>query len=306
MDNIQKLCAIRKTLGFEAFIKNDEVIFRCPKCNHHKPKLSVNINNDYFHCWVCSYSGRTLIPLMLNGSDEKQAYINSLNKQKVADDCVDKKYDVPCLPAEFRTLSKKWRGPYYKAAISYLHGRKIMLDKILKFKLGYCEDGEMKNRIIIPSFDEDGNINFVVGRSFYERSKFKYFHGNYNKDIIFNDYLVDWRRPIILTEGPFDAFVANDNAIPLQTNILNINSKLFNKIISSGVDVFFALDSDAIKNQIDMIETFVSYGIKCHYISLGSNKDVGELTTSEFLKLKKRSVSIRSTLELLKLKLESK
>ena len=38
----------------------NELLFFCPKCDHHKRKLSVNIDKDAFKCWICDYHGRSI------------------------------------------------------------------------------------------------------------------------------------------------------------------------------------------------------------------------------------------------------
>ena len=40
--------------------KENEHIFFCPFCSHYKPKLQVNLVNQFWHCWVCDSKGRTL------------------------------------------------------------------------------------------------------------------------------------------------------------------------------------------------------------------------------------------------------
>ena len=37
-----------------------ELLFKCPSCNHHKRKLSVNLDKNAFKCWICDYRGRNL------------------------------------------------------------------------------------------------------------------------------------------------------------------------------------------------------------------------------------------------------
>ena len=32
----------------------NEYIFFCPNCNHHKKKLSINIDKNCFKCWICN------------------------------------------------------------------------------------------------------------------------------------------------------------------------------------------------------------------------------------------------------------
>ena len=70
------------------------------------------------------------------------------------------------------------------------------------------------NRIIIPSYDSEGKLNYFVGRDFYN-SNFKYKNPPFPKDIVGFDLYINWSLPIILTEGVFDAMSIRTNAIPM-------------------------------------------------------------------------------------------
>jgi len=305
MNREKKLRAIRLTLGHEQIHKGNEFVFLCSKCKHHKPKLSVNLETDIFHCWVCGWAGKNIVPLLPKNSSERREYVQELEEKSLSRPIVqEKKYDNCVLPEQFKTLSREHTGPYYSAAMSYLSERGIRRDDILKWKLGYCESGEYKYRIIIPSFDEYGHLNFFTGRSFYG-NPLRYHTGNLCKDIIWNDYLVDWNKSIVITEGPFDAFKVNDNVIALQGSILNISSKLFSKIVFSGVDVYFAMDKDAFSKQLKIIETLFSYGVDCYYVPTGNKNDVGEMTKSEFITAKSHALSAKSSTDLLRLRILS-
>ena len=37
-----------------------QLMFHCPKCEHRKKKLSVNVEKNMFKCWVCGFSGRNI------------------------------------------------------------------------------------------------------------------------------------------------------------------------------------------------------------------------------------------------------
>ena len=37
-----------------------ELLIKCPSCDHHKYKLSINLNKNAFKCWVCDYRGRNI------------------------------------------------------------------------------------------------------------------------------------------------------------------------------------------------------------------------------------------------------
>jgi DNA primase len=251
----QKLSALRKILGREEFQKGDEAVFFCPKHQHYKPKLSVNLKYDNFNCWICGFKGANLKPILfLKGkTDDAVRYASEIdgNRGKHTE---DKTYDIPTLPDSFEPLVLGGHDPYTRHAIEYLKSRGLDEYDFLKYKIGFCKEGECRFRVIFPSFDSDGNLNFFVGRKVYDHVGLSYKHGNFNKNIIFNDYLIDWDKPVTLVEGPIDAIIAGDNAIPLQGTILREDSLLFAKIVTSGVHVNIALDSDAKKKEWDMAD----------------------------------------------------
>lgn len=289
MNKREKLSAIRETLGTETSLKGDEAIFFCPrhgkKAGRTTGQLSVNLFKDEFHCWTCGWAGgrvfgRGLLPLFKDGDPRKKDYFDLLNEPLTLV-VVEKPYAKPILPANFKSLSRPTRSPFGTRAMAYLTQRGLSTEDILLYKLGYCEDGEYKNRIIIPSFDSHGDLNFFVGRTYYSDPR-KYKHGEFDKNIIFNDLLVDWSKPVILTEGPFDAMKAGTNSIPLQGNSIMSDSLLFQRILFEGKPVYFALDSDAMKQQIKIISKFQRYGSECMLIDLSGKKDPGEMTKEEF------------------------
>ncbi|MDP7195147.1 MAG: hypothetical protein QF864_03005, partial [SAR202 cluster bacterium] len=67
----------------------------------------------------------------------------------------------------------KHPSPVYKNAMMYLQKRGITYEDILKYGMGYCDQGLYTNRVIIPSYKEDGQLNFFVGRDIFQ-SKMKY------------------------------------------------------------------------------------------------------------------------------------
>ena len=43
--------------------------FNCPLCNHHKPKLEINLETNSkmenpWHCWICDSKGKTIRSLL--------------------------------------------------------------------------------------------------------------------------------------------------------------------------------------------------------------------------------------------------
>ena len=102
-----------------------------------------------------------------------------------------------------------------KHALKYLKSRGLTKEDILRYNIGYCETGKYRNRIIIPSYDESNELNYFIGRSYLSKTKRKYMNPEAQKEIIiFNEYLVDWTKPIYIVEGAFDSIFI-PNSIPL-------------------------------------------------------------------------------------------
>ena len=59
----EKLRILREVLG-HGRKSNDERLFNCPYCEHHKPKLSVNIEKNVYKCWVCDSRGSNIYHLV--------------------------------------------------------------------------------------------------------------------------------------------------------------------------------------------------------------------------------------------------
>lgn len=306
MHKKEKLENLRRILGFEKFSKGNEVIFNCKNphgCNgnHHRDKLSVNLETDEFHCWVCQWAGQNLKKIFrLGDKGVYRRYSDTISEEKT-----EKKveYEIPILPSEFISLSAKNNSPYMNSALNYLKSRGIGREQILRYKLGYCEAGEYRHRIIIPSFDENGFLNFFVGRKFFDRVGVPYKHGNFCKDIIFNDYLVDWNYPVTIVEGPFDAIAAGENAIPLQGKSLDESSKLFKKIIEKNVPVYMALDSDARKSQLKLISLLYKYGVEVYDV-MYPFKDVAE-SGSYFREFVDSAKKIQSSIDLVRIRVNA-
>jgi hypothetical protein len=306
MTKTEKLQAIRRLLGHEERRKGDEVLYFCPRCpvRHHKAKLSISLDTDRFHCWICGWGGKSLQHLLaMNGATEDSRSYGQAQVNEPLSEPRQRVYDVPVLPPEFRTLTRTWRSPHYAAAMEYLISRGLDMDDIVRWKLGYCESGEYRGRIIVPSFDERGVLNFCVGRAFLPNVGLSYKHGNLSKDIVWNDYMIDWKRPVVVTEGPFDAFKAEDNVVALQGSIMG--DQLFAKIVSHDAPVYFAMDADALRKQLRIMEKLVIYDVQCFHVGLGGKKDVGSMTKKEFRTAKGRAIPVSSDLDIMKIRVNA-
>jgi DNA primase len=306
----RKVRAVVRALGQPERRKGDELIYPCPRVENGVPctgarkfKLSVNVATDRFHCWICNWGGKNLVPILRMAGDtpELREYIDELEGSRPTE---ERTYDPVVLPQEFRSLSTPTRSPYYAEAWEYLRSRGIGLSDALRWRLGYCEDGQYRHRIVVPSFDAEGELNFFVGRS-YRGGARSYKHGNFDKDIVWNELMVDWRRPVVVVEGPFDAMKVGENAIALQGSILRSDSRLFATLVTKAPDVYFAMDADASGLQSRIISRLLSYDVGCFWVPLGGRKDVGEMERSEFEARRAEAIRVGSDLDLLKVRVRA-
>ena len=275
---------------------NGEKLFQCPKCSHHKNKLSINYEKNVFKCWVCEYSGVDIFRLVKRyGSyDQRDAWLELSGRIEInefdnlfAPVEEESQEQRISLPDEFRTLTSKRLPSSARQARKYLASRGITEEEILQWKIGYCLSGSYANRVIIPSFDSEGYVNYFVARSFTE-DWYRYKNPTASKDIVFNELYIDWDKDIVLTEGVFDAIRAG-NAVPLLGSSLNERSKLFQKIVSSDVSVYVALDSDAEKKALKLIRSLLEYDINVYRINIHPFSDVGEMSKEEFEQRKEKA-----------------
>jgi len=285
--------------------KQDEYMYWSPFISHHKPKLQVNIITGKWHCWVSNQGGHNLFQLFkkVNASQEHFSELGELvddvPKYKKTKDTSK---EVVQLPKEYKPLWNGGDSIVKRHALSYLYKRDITDADILKYDIGYCDSGLYSNRIIIPSYDSDGKLNFFVGRDFYN-GKMKYRNSPTSKDIIGFDLFINWDEPIILCEGVFDAMAFKRNAIPLFGK--TVMNTLMKKIIEFRVKtIYLGLDNDAIKDSIEISETFINNGIEVKLINL-KEKDPSETGFEELLYLINKTTQTKFS-DLMRVKLNGK
>ena len=264
--------------------------YTCPFCNHHKPKLEVNFSENKkgynpWHCWVCNKKGTRISSLFkqVKASPNRFEELFKLIGNETERDVVVTNKNLQ-LPKEFQSFknitSSNIEG---RTALSYLKSRGITDDDIEKYNIGYCTSGRYQNMVIIPSYDEQGKLNYFTGRSFEKDPYVKYRNPETSRDIIPFELFINWKLPLVLCEGPFDAIAIKRNAIPLLGN--NIQSTLMKKIVTSTVEkIYIALDNDALKKSLKFAEKFINEGKEVHLVEL-EGKDPSEMGFAHFTNL---------------------
>jgi hypothetical protein len=146
---------------------------------------------------------------------------------------------------------------------------------MVKYNIGYAEEGELAEMIIIPSYDSNGFLNYWVGRSFEESAYFKHKLSPTSKDIIGFEMFINWDMPVIICEGAFDAITIKRNAIPLFGK--KANQQLYKKLLTVPCkEVYLALDRDALKDAMRYAKELMGYGKKVYLLDL-EEKDPSDI-----------------------------
>ena len=240
-----------------------QISFDCPVCSYDvkglekgdgKGNLEVNYRHHVYKCWACSETHGThgtinKLVRKYGARDHLKKYRLLIPENRILKH--ENNHTITGLPREFTPLDIERDDFDYQKAITYLNKRKIDLNLIKKFNIGYANTGDYRGRIIFPSYDEDNEINYYLGRSYDKYSKLKYKNPEVSKmEIIFNDGKINWDSNIYLVEGVFD-HITLPNSIPMLGKVLN--DVLFKKLIDkAAAKVIIVLDYDAKKDAIKL------------------------------------------------------
>jgi DNA primase len=233
-----------------------QISFNCPVCDdgRNKHNLEVNYIDGVYKCWSCGDSEGT------HGSIKKlfdkyanKRYQKLFNILRPDDNKkVEKKKPKVVLPDNF--ILFKDSHPVYpvrKQAYNYLKSRGITDEIITKFGIGFCDKGSHMGRIIIPSYNKKGELNYYVGRSWDPHSRAKYRNPEAEKEkIIFWESLIDWNKDIYLVEGAFDGMFLENPVVMLGKHMSEL---LFETIYNNAkANVIICLDGDAWGNAVKL------------------------------------------------------
>ena len=287
---------LNSVLGIGKRTSKGNYSYNCPFCNHHKPKLEINFTDNKngdnpWHCWACNKKGRKLRSLFkqIKASPEYFSQLKKLVKSGYEVEEIKIEEKILELPKEFKNLIGS-KNIISRHASAYLKRRNINKDDILKYNIGYCEYGPYADRIVIPSYNSKGILNYFTSRTFKEDTFQTYKNPDTSRNIIPFEMFINWNLPIILCEGPFDAIAIKRNVIPLLGK--NIQSNLMKKLVSSKVKkIYIALDTDAIKQALKFCEELLNEGKEVYLVEL-PGKDPSEMGFKEFTKLVQKATPL--------------
>lgn len=279
--------------------KGSELLFACPSCNHHKRKLSVNLDKNVFKCWTCDYYGRNIRRVIrrFGSFTQLQKWDQITDRTDLSrfselfsdEGNVDVEDKIE-LPDEFISLANKNLPLSANRALRYLSERGITREEIQRWKIGFCYDGEYGGRIIVPSFGTSGYPNYFVARSYVEHGM-KYKNPQASKNVVFNDLFTNWNDDLTIVEGVFDAINAG-NAVPILGSTLRTDSDLLRKIVRNDTPCYIALDPDAADKERRIIQTLLRYDVELYKIDVTGYEDVGAMPQKIFQERKVKATFI--------------
>lgn len=280
--------------------------FNCPRCAEEngyvvdgKYNLGINLvkGGGLFNCWKCSthsndMKGKIYKLFKMYGNEnlweeykyclkqirETELYkLNfSSNDFKIEDEIEQEDLKLPDTYTKFNDKLKN------TLAYCYLKGRGIDDLIIEKYNIGYTkwDNGYpiLSNRIVIPSYNEFGILNYWVSRDFSGKSRMKYLNPKVEKkNIIFNEGNINWDNDITLCEGAFDAIVI-PNSIPLLGKSLEKDYKLHQMLFKkANGNINILLDGDEVGTKAAFeVYKNLNYGRlynKIRYIHLPNDLD---------------------------------
>jgi len=260
-----------------------QISFNCPVCDddRNKHNLEVNYIDNVYHCWSCGDSEGTHGPLgklfdKYGNKKQKKLYQVLKPETVVKREKSKKKLRLPDRYTLFKDSSPVY--PVRKAAINYLYNRGITDYMIEKYQIGFCDKGDHAGRIVIPSYNIDGELNYYIARSWDPMSRAKYRNPEAEKEkIIFWENMIDWNKDIFLVEGAFDGLFL-DNAIPMLGK--HMSELLFDTIYKKAKgDIIICLDNDAWKNSVNLYHELHGGELwgRIKLIKLPDDKDIADL-----------------------------
>lgn len=277
--------------------------FNCPYCADEKGdidnkyNLEISFSLGKYHCWSCNRSGPISKLIKSRGGKdmliEYFSIINDIKESRYYDlelfkdngNTFDEKYLK--LPKTFKKIDLSTCSN--KQLVKFLYNRKITQDIIDYYNIGFTtwdeEDWSWRDRVIIPSYNSVGDLNYYVGRNFKDNDKRnKYKNCDVDKySIVVHEDKIQWDADIYLVEGIIDCIYFS-NCISMLGKTINMESELFSKLYKkANANIIIVLDSDTTDKEIKRIYKTLNIGRlrnKIRYIRLGSDnlpwKDFGE------------------------------
>lgn len=281
---------LRDVLGEEKqhYESKAQISFDCPVCAQEKGldggdgkgNLEINYLRHVYKCWACGELYGTHGPLgklfdKFGTKKQKKLYELVKPEELKQEEAKKPKLRFPEGYTKFRDSNPIFIP--HREAINYLRSRGITDEIIEKYNVGYTVKGDFAYRIIVPSFNSEGQLNYFIARA-WTNKKMKYKNPSAEKDqIIFNESLIDWEKDVYLVEGVFDSFFL-DNSIPMLGKVMS--KLLFETLYTkANGNIIICTDGDAWENGLKVYHELNGGRLynKIKIVKLPLDKDVCDL-----------------------------
>ncbi len=215
---------------------------------------------------------------MVRGSAEQREYLDLMDEGRRRRLPIEVRPPCNSLPdgyAPFRLNGSGREAPY----LSYLRDRGLPDLTVGLYRMGYVDSGLLAGRVVVPSFDRVGSVNFWSARSIDPSEPLRYRLPYASKDVVSNEHMVDWTQPVYLVEGIFDEIAIGPQAISLYGKFLP--PLLASRLVEHRPPVVhICLDSDAPMDARVLMRRLLAYDLPCKVMSL-RGKDPGSSSPEE-------------------------
>ena len=289
---------IKRAFGSGTIARDGKnIAVKCPICNHHKRKLSINVENWTYHCWDCDAKGKNLSYLLKDrfSPEIRELYMSEFSESggAYAGESLEKECCVLSLPKGFILLAENMssRDPDIRDCLRYVSRRGLGPKDLWRFGFGTTKLGRFRRRVIFPSFDSFGDLNYFVGRAVDDSARLKYLNATIKKrDIVFNELYIDWFKEVVVTEGPFDLAKCPRNSTCLLGSTLDEKSLLFKRLASHATPVLLALDKDMSQKSYKIAKKLSAFCCEVRILPKNKFSDVGEMSSEYFKQISTNSV----------------
>lgn len=267
-----------------------------------KHSMAIIFKSEKFTCFRCGFSDRSYsnfvkyyegVKLNLQNLDLSSKSLtdfkNIILKQLNIKPKIEKKIE---LPEGYEEAYKD------KLAMNYLTKRKLDIETIKQYGIGYTNIGYYAYRVIFPSY-ENGKLIYFSARSIFPVEK-KSLNADADKDnLLFglDVYEKTEKDFIVIVEGAFDCVTVGDCAVALYGKHATVFQ--LNKLLSLNKNKYYVmLDGDARKQALELCEKLFSNGKEVYLVEMPEdNSDPNDMGREKcFERIKNNNIKITEQL----------
>ena len=164
----------------KGYLETEQIQVNCPICQEREGlsepdgrfNLEINTALRVFRCWKCDnpkFSGGLKRLVRRYGTNvDLQMYVDYAGDEYYYD---PDKSDEPTyveLPEEFISFKKmnEFDVLHMEAYRYMIIERQISKETLFKYNIGFCVEGKYEGRIVIPSYNANGELNYFITRAF--------------------------------------------------------------------------------------------------------------------------------------------